>query len=297
MKSEEITKEYLIKCKNKAEKSNIKYNPKDLENICTEPDGRVSCTNGRYLTLKEVLPLIPSAENVRGVLKPCVKLKTGYRTITKSKLGYMTTTNHKTILNLNDLPEHFNLNQVECLCLDYKCGGSRSKALPLGSVTVLYKGECCAHTFCIESYFPQYNKNKLFYIGVGDTTTTCKLNVYQKLQHSFSQLNNWSEDKIKGLLKRLEQLSKGEIKCYEIQKEFNCDRNFFLDLVMTYYYLTNKKHKFVTAKAQQQGIYVITPDILQYLSSLRNNSDLVLQSHIKIRDDITNSHKILLNTI
>ena len=41
MKSEEITKEYLIKCKNKAEKSNIKYNPKDLENICTEPDDRV----------------------------------------------------------------------------------------------------------------------------------------------------------------------------------------------------------------------------------------------------------------
>lgn len=297
MINKEITEAELIRRKNEAQHSKIKYNPEDLENICTDPNGIVGTINNMPIKLKIALPRLPSPENIRGILYQSAKLKTGYKKQVKSKTGFMTSRNFKTIVDLKDVDDDFDFSQVESLCLPYKCGKSRCKTLSLGSISVLYTNECCVHNFCIECYYPEITRNKLFPLHSISGTTDCTLNVYQVMKYSFKELNNWPEFKIKAFIKCLQQVSQAQIKCCDVEKEFHCQRHIFFDIAMYYYYLTNKKNKFVTEKAQQQGIFCITNSMLSFMGSLRTSNDLMIQSHMKSRDAIIGSHPILLKMI
>lgn len=201
----------------------------------------------------------------------------------------------------------FNKNLVDCDCLTYKCGEDSSKVLPINSVTVIYKNCFIVHNFSIYGLFPELDTHKLIK-GTKElpdlSTMESKLRALQDIE--FDSLKNVSLVKLKCLIDRFKELSEKTKLCDKllkqgkileseelnkelkgtignIMKDLGILKKHYVQIIMTWYYLSNKKYKYITDKGCTNGIYIVKPKLFKYIPTLRTNGDL-LKNHIILNE-------------
>lgn len=312
-----VTQEYLEQLKFKAFKSNMNYDINDLNRIITDPNYEFFKESGMNIKYKDIFNRIPSCEKIYGVLEPDYKLKVGKLEPVLNSRGEQVLDNlgkpkfkkvKKIIKQGESLPEDINL--IQGTQLSYKCGDQRGKVNTVPGIYVIYQQELIVHFISYDILFPEKLNGSLFNqhyttnfkITKLDKTDRLKLlkNIYKLNNLDIQQMNNLITE-----LRRRNELDKQiqEIKKHldkqslnveenekiinqfygitqDIENKFKVKRAVFLDLLLSWYYLTNKKEKWITTHSQKCGVYNVPNEILPFITTLRTTGDIA-QFNIK----------------